>query len=326
MVSTRIWLSVLLLTSMPCAGSAQSSAMSVMPSGVRVNQGIFNYSPAEENAPVPALNAVRAPAPPRERVVVPTFSGEKPVVALASAIGGQLSVVLAKEQVGSHLEPYTRINRQMPDNSLDAIVLRGLDRAIARATPRSERIFMRLNPVLLDSVAPERREQVAMQQLMAEIGSWPERQQWDRIVLLVPHYRASARNGLASKLHGVGVFFQNLNNVAEYEVIEPDGTPGARRRSQYVALYYYAMLVVIDAKSLKVIESQPWLIDEKIYDSNSASLNVATSIPIDVLAGRIETFAESASSVALTRSLGGRVEPGNLREVGTERRPEPATR
>lgn len=297
---------------LPLAAFAQTltpadSSMTVTPSGARISNRAIQQAEAAAAAAVAAA--------PRVPVKVPEFSGNRPVIALASAIGGQLSYVLARESTGSNLEPYTRHNLLMPDNTLDVIVLRGLERVVAQSSPDSERLFMRLNPILLDDIPPPEREAMATQRLIAELRDWPQRQHWDRIIVVVPHYRGFERGGLGSRLHGIGVYVQNLDNTSEYDVIEPNGSQGAIRRSRYVALYYYATLVVIDAKSLRVIETQPWLIDQKIYDSNSDALNVANAVTISRLAERIESFAEGASRAALTRTLGGRVEPGEPRRA-----------
>lgn len=295
------------------AQTPPSEGLTVTPSGMRVNS---RFIPTTDSAPVDGLRLI-SPDAPAPRPQVPTFSGERQVIALASALGGQLSLVYGKETVGSNLDPYTRQTVAMPDNSLDRIVLRGLDRTVARSFPDSERVFMRLNPVLLDDVPAPQRETVALQRLIEELRGWPQRQQWHRIVVLVPHYRGFERNGLGSKLNGIGLYTPPDSNLTDFDVTEVDGTPSPKRRSQYVAIFYYALLVVFDAKTLQVIESQPWLIDEKLHDRNSASLRASTSIKVDVLAERIEQFAETASTTALARTLGGTVTPGPLRAPGT---------
>ena len=282
-----------------------------MPSGIVINPKL--YTPPSDAAVEPAR--LLSSGAPSVRAAVPTFSGDKPVVALASAIGGQLSVVLAKEEVGSRMDPYRRLALPINDYTLDGIVLRGMDRTVARLRPDSERIFMRLNPVLLDDVPPDQREQVAMQKLLAEIRDWPQRQQWERIYVVTPHFRGFERNGLGSKLYGIGMYVQDLENASDFEVIEPDGTPGVKRRSRFVALYYYATMIVLDAKSLTVLDVQPWLIDEKIHDSNSTAIRMEGQIDPQTFAARLEKFAESASFNALGRTLGGRVEPGDLTPV-----------
>jgi hypothetical protein len=305
----------LLLASAALPGNAQTppaEGLTVTPSGMRVNS---RFIPTTDSAAVDGLRLI-SPDTPAPRPQVPTFSGDRQVIALASALGGQLSLVYGKETVGSNLDPYTRQTVTLPDNSLDRIVLRGLDRTVARSFPDSERVFMRLNPVLLDDVSGPQREAVALQRLIEELRGWPQRQQWHRIVVLVPHYRGFERNGLGSKLNGIGLYAPPETNQTEFDVSEVDGSPSPTRRSQYLAIFYYALLVVLDAKTLQVIESQPWLIDEKLHDRNSASLRAATSIKMDVLAERIEQFAEKASTTALARTLGGTVTPGALSVPG----------
>ena len=198
-------------------------------SGIWVNPKEFKAAPAEPEKPAAASVA----------------SEKKSVYAIASAIGGQLSYIVAKQSVGSNLEPYQRTTLPLPDYTLDAIVMRGIDRVIARRFPDTDRVFMRLNPSQLDGVPPQDRERVAFERLTAELQQMPARQQWDRIVVVTPHYRGFERAGLGSKLHGVGMFVQDLNNLSEYEVVEPDGTPGELRRNRYVALYYYLSLIHI---------------------------------------------------------------------------------
>ncbi len=229
--------------------------------------------------------------------------------ALASAIGGQVTMVASRESVGSNLDPYLRRTIEQVDRNLDSIVLRGMDRVIARRDPQSERLFMRLNPALVSDVPPPEREKVAFQRLIAELEPLPQRQSWDRIVVVTPHYRAFEQSGLASRLSGVGVYFQELPGANEltdggrHEVVEPDGTPGKQRRNRFVALYYYAMISVLDAKTLQVLSQEPWLFDQKIHDSKSDSLSMARSIPVGLLAERLSAFTEQASDRALGRTL-----------------------
>lgn len=292
------------------ASLASLTSASAQDGGIWVNPKEFKAAP-ETQSP--------APPNPGER---------KAVYAIASAIGGQLSHIVAKPQVGSHLDPYERTTLAIPDYTLDAIVMRGIDRVVARRFPDTDRVFMRLNPSQLDGVAPPERERVAFERLTAELQQMPARAQWDRIVVVTPHYRAFERAGLGGKLHGVGMFVQDLNDGTslsegtwggKYEVIEPDGTPGAQRRNRYIALFYYAKLFVLDAKTLQVLESSPWFFDEKIYNSASDAINIARSLTIEQLTSRLEVFAEKASGEALSRTLGGTVVPGEIKPATPER-------
>lgn len=266
--------------------------------------------PPTSTEPVPVLNS---PTP------VPKFDGSRPVYALASAIGGQINYIAAKESVGSHMDPYVRRTLPVKDASVDAIVLRALDRVIARRFPNTDRLFMRLNPAQLDDVPPRERDKAAFDRLTAEIQRWPERQQWERIVLVTPHYRAFEAGGLGSKIHGVGMYVQNLNNNSEYDTIEPDGTPGVKQRNRYVALFYVATVYILEAKTLRVLSSEHWTLDEKIHDSNAAGLDVARAIDVDKLAARLETFVQNAAETAVARTLGGRIEAGDIKTVPAPR-------
>lgn len=283
---------------------------------------VVNANPAGDDT-LPTLRLIKAdesPARPTgtlsEQIAAVTPAQPRGKIwALASAIGGQVMVVTPKLQVGSNLDPYVRNAAELVDKSLDALVLRGMDRAVARRDPDSERIFMRLNPVTMHDVPPPQREKVAFERLVAELTPIAQRQSWDRIVVVTPHYRAFEQNGLGSKLYGIGVYFQELYNVSEYDVVEPDGQPGRQRRSRFVALLYYAMISVLDAKTLQILSQEPWLIDQRIHDSNSASLSMARSIPVDVLAERLSEFAEQASDRALGRTLNLIIEVKDLKVV-----------
>ncbi len=45
------------------------------------------------------------------------------------------------------------------------------------------------------------------------------------------------------------------------------------RKNNYIALYYYAKLFILDARTLQVLEESPWLIDEKINNTSSDAVN-----------------------------------------------------
>src|SRR5947207_15518678 len=79
------------------------------------------------------------------------------IYALVSAIGGEITVVRQRRDVGSNIEPYRRHAVPVPDSSVDSAVLRGLDRAVATEDPDSERIFMRLSSEQAKGVFGHRR-------------------------------------------------------------------------------------------------------------------------------------------------------------------------
>jgi hypothetical protein len=259
----------------------------------------------------------------------PAGAAAPKTIALVSAVGDQITYVRQRMQTGTHFEGYRRATLNIDDRSIDAAVLRGLDRVIARRHPDSERVFLRLSSGQLDGVLPEHRERVALEKLRAELAKLPQRDTWDQIIVLTPYYRMSEMRGLASKLHGVGIYVQGMDtNVGDFgnpvtggelavegpETRLPDGKPGVRS-SKYIALYAYTQIWVLDAKTLAVLKNEPWMFDEKIYDPQSPVLDVAKMLSPEQLAERFEAFTERAAGRALAQTM-PMVEAGELRQVG----------
>lgn len=262
---------------------------------------------------------------------MPTQGSAEPpkTIALVSAVGDQINYVRQRMQTGTHFEGYRRATLNIDDRSIDAAVLRGLDRVIARRHPDSQRVLLRLSSGQLDGVQPEHRERVALEKLRAELAKLPQRDKWDQIIVLTPYYRMSEMRGLASKLHGVGIYVQGMDtNIGDFgnavtggqlsvegaETKLPDGKPGVRS-SKYIALYAYTQIWVLDAKTLAVVKNEPWMFDEKIYDPLSPVLDVAKMLSPEQLAERFEAFTERAAGRALAQTM-PMVEAGELRQVG----------
>ncbi len=264
-------------------------------------------------------------------------SAEKPkTIALVSAVGDQITYVRQRMQTGTSFEGFRREVLPINDRSVDAAVLRGLDAVIARRQPDSTRVYLRLSPGQLDGVRPEHRERVALDTLRTELAKLPQRAQWDQIVVLTPYYRMSEMRGLASKLHGVGIYVQGLDTnldgagnaitggqitVEGPETRTPDGKPGVRS-SKYIALYAYTQIWILDARTLEVIRNEPWIFDEKIYDPESPALDVARQLTPEQLAERFEAFTERAAGRALAQTV-PMVEAGDLKVVEPPRTPAP---
>src|SRR5262249_16835924 len=132
------------------------------------------------------------------------------VYALVSAIGTEFNVVRQRPHVGSNLSPYRRYTVPATDTSVDAAVLRGLDRAVATEDPGSERVFMRLNPDEVKDVYPYQRGEVLQGKVMQALATMPERKNWHRIILVTPRFLNVEREGMGPKLHGIGVYIQPL--------------------------------------------------------------------------------------------------------------------
>ena len=107
------------------------------------------------------------------------------VYALISAVGDQFTYVTQKQSVGSNvIDHYDRKVIRIPDDAINAAVLKGLDRALAQKDPGSIRILARLNPLEMEGVRPLDREKVAMKKLLETLEKFPQRQEWDTIIVV----------------------------------------------------------------------------------------------------------------------------------------------
>jgi hypothetical protein len=237
--------------------------------------------------------------------------GKPRVYALVSAIGGEITVVRQQRAAGF---PYRRYSVPVPGPDVDAAVLRGLDRAVASEDPDSTRIFMRLSPEAIQGVSGYRRGEVLSGKAVAALEAHPERGTWDRIILVAPRFLNPGRDGMGSKLQGIGLYIQPLgrgrmgtfddeiSTAIDPDTISPSGEKNPSYR--YVAPYFYAQLWVIDAKTMKVLETNERYDFQRMYDPDSPALDVAQTIPPEVLSGMMEKFVERASARALNDKQG----------------------
>lgn len=111
------------------------------------------------------------------------------VYALIFAVGDQFTIITQKRSVGSNmLDNYRRDVMKVPNNALNASVLKGLDRAIEQRDPGSTRILATLNALEMEGVRPVDREKVAMKKLLAAFEKMPQRMDWDTIVVVTPKF------------------------------------------------------------------------------------------------------------------------------------------
>lgn len=237
------------------------------------------------------------------------------VYALVSAIGSEISWVRQRKQTGSNLSPYARFRLEVPDASVDAAVLRGLDRAVLAEDPDSKRLYFRLSPEQASGVLPYKRGEVLSGKVVAAMEGMAERKDWDRIIIVAPRYVPAAREGMGEKLHGIGVYIQPLGRrktgmgseseiemSADPETMSPSGETSTSYR--YVAPYFYAQLWVLDAKTMKVLETNERFDFQRLYDPDSTAISIDKNIPLEVLAPMVEKFVERASARALNDSTG----------------------
>lgn len=253
------------------------------------------------------------------------------VYMLISAVGDQFTYVTQKRSVGSNvIDNFDRKVIKIPNDAINASVLTGLDNAVARRDPTSKRILAKLNPLEMTDVRPVDREKVAMGKLLATLEKFPQRQEWDTIIVVTPKFQFSERKGMGSKLEGLGVYVQPLesegsisdDNGADVlgsegeETITPDGKPSNKRSKVYVAPYNYTQTWVFDAKTLKVLETSARYEFQKVYDPDSTALNVAKSIPMEKLAQIFTAFVERSVARGVGEALPS-IEIGEVKAVGT---------
>ena len=251
------------------------------------------------------------------------------VYALISAVGDQFTYVTQRQSVGSNvLDNFRREVEKVPNNALNASILKGLDRAIEQKDPGSVRILATLNALEMEGVHPTDREKVAMKKLLAALETLPQRKDWDTIIVVTPKFQFSGRKGMGTKLEGIGVYVQPLesgslsgDDGAEIlgsegeETITPEGKPG-KRSSRYVAPYNYTQTWVFDAKTLKVLESSARYEFQRIFDNESTAINVARSISVEKLGEILSNFVERSVARGVGEALPS-VEIGEIKPVAT---------
>ena len=88
-----------------------------------------------------------------------------------------------------------------------------------------------------------------------------------------------------------------LDNVAA-----PRGE--AVRASSFIAPYFYAQVWVLDARSLEVLYTAERFDYQRIYDPQSAAINIERALPPETLGPLVESFVEKASAKALRDAIG----------------------
>ena len=241
---------------------------------------------------------------------------EKPrVYALVSAMGGEITVVRQARFVSGTLDNARRYSVPVPGADVDVAVLRGLDRAVASEDPDSTRVFLRLSSDAVRGVAGYQRGQTLSGKAIAALEQHPDRKDWDRIVLVAPRFLNPERDGMGSKLHGIGLYIhaigrgghldplgEGIDTTLGYETTSPSGKKD--RSDKFVAPYFYAQVWVIDAKTMKVIETNERYDFQRLYDKDSLALDAAQTIPVDVLSGMMEKFVERAAARTLNDRQG----------------------
>ncbi len=237
--------------------------------------------------------------------------------ALVSAIGSTLQYVKPRFSTGSHLGEYQRAELAVPDASLDAAALRGLEKIVRAGDPQARVEYLRLNPEELKDVDPVQRGGTAVGKLATALERLPGRERWHRILIVAPRYVANEREGMGAKLQGVGIFVQTLErgvfdgggNAAQnftdaYETVTPDGVKFEGRSTAFVAPYFYAQVWVLDARTLEVINRTERFDLVRIADPGSDANRIENAIPAERLGPLVEGFVEKAAERAAREAIG----------------------
>lgn len=180
--------------------------------------------------------------------------------ALVAAVGDQFQYVRQKESVGSNfIDNHSRQTLKVPDHSLNYAVLRGLDRAVETEYPNSERVLLAVKGVPdIQAALPQDREALTMEHVLAVLEGNPARKDWDQIIVVVPKWLMSGRQGMGGKLTGIGLYVQPLGNDWDTsgELVDDSVEDTAReqvRSKKFIAPFFYVQVTTLDAKTLKAI-------------------------------------------------------------------------
>ena len=261
------------------------------------------------------------PANAQAPAAAPSAASEKvKTIALLAAVGDQFSYVRQKEGVGSNLEPFIRQNITAPDQLLNRMVLRGMDKAVAAEYPGAEVVMMTLRPDPPElKILPQDREAHTMGRVLTMLQSYPDRMRWDEIMVVTPKWLMSERKGMGSRLSGIGIYVQPLGSgkdATEEDSLDDEvrdaGENQKLRSKRFVAPFFYIQVTVLDAKTLKVLRKDERYDYRKLVNSDSAALDVQASFTPEQLGTQLELFVETASR-KLVVDRAGSVEIGPLK-------------
>jgi hypothetical protein len=260
---------------------------------------------------------------------------EKPKTYMViSAVGEQFTVMfrVSKVGLGTNIKPnFRRKSVTVKNNVLNRFVMHSMDEAIARADPTSKRLFMTLRAKDMDAVKPREREQVAIDEIVADLKGMPEREDWDRIVVITPAYKAFEYNGVDGELAGFGVFYQPYQNSQRGNMMGTQDFTGEDaitpenmfiRTSIYAAPFSMIEVWVLDPKTLAVLDKQQRYDNVKLFDPLSDSVSISGNVKPEVLFDRFSTLVDRSVTAAVDRSLvlakRSKVDVGNVQEVKPE--------
>ena len=239
-------------------------------------------------------------------------------IALLAAMGGQFRVMHEEQQTGSRIPPYRTNYVEGAGEILNRLVLNGLDKAVARVEPGSRRVYLSASARLDKGIEP----------VVAHLSAM-DRSQWDRIVVATPAHRPKGKDGLPTRMEGLGVFWQVLceSNVRWCWApgLRPMEGPLATTpegeeifANTYVAPFTFIDVWVLDPKTLAVLDKTTSFGHRKLTDSTGRIGHVATEGWGFVAGHFLEQLDHSVLEAVESSALRGSVEVREKGAVGLE--------
>jgi hypothetical protein len=259
-------------------------------------------------------------------------------IALISTLGDQLHIVKQRGKRARSIDDFSRRRLQVDPQLLNMAVLRGLDSALAAEEPASRRVMLRWSatPALveqLNQASFEARDALMLDALRERLAAMPQRADWDRIEAILPRYAWESREGMPTRLAGIGIYVKPTGNP--WELLDEDGidrkrehadpdqttvnprTGALQKDSAYVAPFISFERVTLDAKTLAVVARKPQFTHTKYSDPKSDSIDVIEQVSPAEIVAQLGALVERAAY----RSVRGAVEVSPLKPVPAERRP-----
>ncbi len=247
--------------------------------------------------------------------------------ALVSAMGDIFNAGHEVQRTGSRLAPYRNRPIEAPDNILDKLALASLDEAVTKMDPAGQHI--RFSVALSKEVQsrPVSLEEAAFRKAVEALREIPGREAWHRIVLVTPSMTGMEREGLGSRLQGMGLFIQPLCQGEQQfcdsrsqpestgvKVETPSGE--TTTASRFVAPFLAMKMWILDPATLTVLDSQEVFDYRRIWDPKSRSLDPTKIVEGKVIARRFVELVEKSTLDAVMHSeLRGTVDVNERGEV-----------
>jgi hypothetical protein len=245
--------------------------------------------------------------------------------ALVAAVGQRFSISHEVWQIGSQLPPYERTWVDAPDNILNRSVLQGLQKAVAEVDANGKQVYLSLDGAELEGVPLGERENVALAKVVAELKKMPQRADWYRIIVATPAFQGMARDGMASRLQGIGIFTEPLcqGQCREFEGVDPPkGMKALSAKNKpikagvYLAPYSFIKIWVLDPNTLEVLDTQTRFDNVKLSNPESTTRDINRSFTREFIAEHISGVIEKSVHEGVRQALlRGTVNVGELKEV-----------